>query len=104
MYFITLPCLVRWHSPGIHPVVDDWVHHRVGHGQPVEAQEQVLHVRFNYYVLVVVRVHKVRMVWQPTNEEYRHDHCEHPDYLSTQNVWVSNDSMVDITGRRVEVM
>lgn len=69
------------HSPRIHPVVYDRVHHRVGHGQPVKAQEQVLHVRFDDYVFVVVRVHEIRMVRKPTDEENRHDHGKHSDHL-----------------------
>lgn len=69
------------HLPWVHPVIDYRVHHRVGHGQPVEAQEQILHVRFDHYVLVVVRVHEERVIRQPADQENRHDDGEHSDHL-----------------------
>lgn len=69
------------HLPRVHPVIDNRVNHRVGHGQPVEAQEQVLHVRFDHYGLVVVRIYEVRVIRQPANHENRHDDGEHSDHL-----------------------
>lgn len=67
--------------PRVHPVIDDRVHHGIGHGQPVEPQEQVLHVRLDHDVFVVVRVHEIRVIGKPTDEENRHHHGKHPNDL-----------------------
>lgn len=41
-------------SPSVHPVVDNGIHHSVGHREPVETQIDVLYVRGSREVLMVI--------------------------------------------------
>lgn len=67
--------------PGVHPVVNERVDHRVGHGEPVEGEEEVLHVLGVRHRAVVVRVDEVGVVRQPAHREDQHDDDEHPHHL-----------------------
>ena len=66
-------------SPVSHPVVDDRVDGTVGHGQPVEAQVDVLDVGERHDGGLVVGVEEVDVVGQPADSEHRDDHHEHLD-------------------------
>jgi len=72
-------------SPGVHPVVNERVDHGVGHGEPVEGQEEVLHVLGEGDRAVVVRVDEVGVVRQPAHGEDQHDDDEHPHHLKHTN-------------------
>ncbi len=63
--------------PCVHPVVDQRVEHGVGHGQPVEAEVDVLDEGLAHDLLVVVRVDEVDVVGQPADGEDDHDDDEH---------------------------
>lgn len=56
--------IVLWHnSPGIHPVIDEWVEHGVGHGKPIESEVYVLNEWFVGDLLVMVGVDEVDVIW-----------------------------------------
>ena len=63
--------------PCVHPVVDERVEHGVGHGEPVEAEVDVLDDGHRDDFLVVVRVDEVHVVGQPTHGEDDHHHHKH---------------------------
>ena len=67
--------------PGVHPVVDEWVEHGVGHGEPVEAEVDVLDVGLAADLDVVVGVDEVHVVGQPAHREDDHHHDEHLHHL-----------------------
>lgn len=73
-------------SPGVHPVVNERVDHGVGHGEPVEGQEEVLHVLGEGDRTVVVRVDEVGVVRQPAHREDQHDDDEHPHHLDNKHI------------------
>ena len=57
--------------PVAHPVVDDGVDSTVGHGQPLEAEVDVLDVGGPHDLRVVVGVDEVYMVGEPA--DYKED-------------------------------
>ena len=67
--------------PGVHPVVDERVEHGVGHGEPVEAEVDVLDVGLASDLGVMVRVDEVHVVRQPAHREDDHHHHEHLHHL-----------------------
>ena len=68
--------------PGIHPAVDDWVVHGIGHGQPVDAQVQLLDVGRDVDLLHVPRDDEINVERQPTHGEDGHHHDHHLHHLS----------------------
>ena len=64
-------------EPGVHDVVDDRVDAGVGHGQPVEEEEDVPDVGLPGYGGVVVGVDEVDVVGGPAHHEDQDDTCEH---------------------------
>lgn len=70
--------------PGIHPAVDDWIVHGVGHGQPVGAQENLLDVSPLVDLLKMPRNDEVNVVGQPANGKDGHDDDHHFDDLSSK--------------------
>lgn len=71
-------------QPAVHPVVDDGVDHRIGHGQPVDGQVNGLHVVSGYDLVVVIRVHEEQVVGQPADGEDQNDDNEHSHYLKSR--------------------
>lgn len=70
---------------GVHPVVNYWIDHGVGHGQPVETQIHVLYVTLVQYVGIEVYVNEISMIWQPTYAKYHDDENKHPHNLENYN-------------------
>ena len=66
--------------PVSHPVVDDGVDGTVRHGQPVEAQVDVLDVGQRHDGGLVVGVEEVDVVRQPADPEDGDDDDKHLDY------------------------
>ena len=64
-------------KPFVHPIVDDWIDTGIGHGQPVEAQVDVVNVRDLGDGWIVVGVQEVDVVGSPANHEDCHDHSKH---------------------------
>lgn len=64
------------YAPAVHPAVDERVVHGVGHGQPVERQEDVLRVRDAGDLGQVVLQDEVDVVGQPADGE----DAEHRDH------------------------
>ena len=60
-------------------VTYDWVDGAVGHGQPVEAQVDVLDVGGLHDVGAVVGVEEVAVAGEPADAEHGDDHGEHLD-------------------------
>lgn len=78
-------CFYRFqgnYSPLVHPVVDDRIHHGIGHGQPVKAEIHVLHVLRGCHLVVVVGIDEEHVVGQPANGEDGDDGYEHANDLS----------------------
>lgn len=67
--------------PVVHPVVNERVDHRVGHGEPVEGQVHVLDVAAGCDGVVVVGVDEIAVVRQPAECKDGYHEDEHPDYL-----------------------
>jgi hypothetical protein len=63
--------------PSIHKVVDDWVDHGVGHGEPVESEVDVLNSWTGNNIFVVICVEKVAMIWKPTQSEHDNNRDKH---------------------------
>ena len=64
-------------EPGVHDVVDDGVDAGVGHGQPVEEEEDVPDVGLPSYGGVVVGVDEVDVVGGPAYHEDQDNTSEH---------------------------
>ena len=67
--------------PVAHPVVDDGVDSTVGHGQPVEAEVDVLDVGGPHDLRVVVGVDEVDMVGEPADPKHHNHEGKHLDHL-----------------------
>lgn len=80
-------CVDKWILLVVHPVVDYWVDHGVGHGKPIEGEVEVRDVGAEGDRAVVVSVDEVAMVGQPADSEDGNDsdehsnHLEHPKYM-----------------------
>ena len=65
----------------IHPIVDDWIDHGIGHCEPIEGQVDVLDVVRVQHPRVVVLVQEECLLGEPAQGEDHDDHYEHPDHL-----------------------
>ena len=75
---------VDWHSckPGVHPTVNDGIVHRVGHGQPVNGQIELLDVSGRVNGRFVPRNDEVDVIGQPAHGEDGHHHHHHLHHLN----------------------
>ena len=71
------------HSPGVHKAVDDGVVERVGHGQPVDDQVDVLDVGTQAEHGVHLDHDEVGVVGQPAQAEDHHHRHHHLHHLPT---------------------
>ena len=69
------------YSRRVHEVVNDGVDARVGHGEPIKGQKDVLDVLGPLDSWVVVRVNEVSVVGQPAHPEVEYQDNQHFDNL-----------------------
>jgi len=68
-------------APCIHVVVDEWIDHCIAHGQPVESEEDVLHVLVRSDIAIDKLVDKVAVIGKPTHCEQQDDYDKHLHHL-----------------------
>ena len=83
--------------PGIHPIVNEWIEHGVGHGQPVESQVDMLNEWFVGDLFVMVGVDEIHMVRKPADCEDDHHHHEHLYHLEMQKKSHFHDRLCPLT-------
>lgn len=83
------------HWPGVHPTVDDRVVHGVAHGEPVDAQVQLLDVRLLRQLRNVRHYDEVGVEWQPADGE--DEHHDHHHFNDLRGSWHVSKSVVNIT-------
>lgn len=70
-------------KPLVHPIVNDRVHHTVGHCQPIESEKQVRRIVCRCNVGLVISIYVEHMIWKPTYCK-NGDNCdEHSNNLHT---------------------
>ena len=69
------------YEPCIHVVVDEWIDHGIAHGQPVEAEEDMLHVLGRSDLPIDKLVDKVAVIGKPTHSEQQDDNDKHLHHL-----------------------
>jgi len=72
------------YEPCIHVVVNEWIDHGIAHGQPVEAEEDLLHVFVLGDVSIDKLVDKVAVIRKPTHCEQQDDYDKHLHNLRNQ--------------------
>ena len=75
--------------PLIHVTIDHGVVHRVGHGQPVDHQVDLLYVVTEVYLRIDVCCDKVCMIRQPADYEDHHHHHHHFYYLKLHRYFLN---------------
>ena len=68
--------------PLVHPVVDDGIHHGIGHGQPVETQIHVLDIFGGDHLIIVIRVDEEQVIGKPAYGKNRDHRYEHSNYFA----------------------
>ena len=75
--------------PLIHVTIDHGIVHRVGHGQPVDHQVDLLNVVTEVYLRIDVCCDKVCMIRQPADYEDHHHHHHHFYYLKLHRYFLN---------------
>lgn len=67
--------------PAIHPAIYNWVIHRIGHGQPVNRQIGMLHMRKRNNPRYMMSQQEVNVIWKPADSKDYNNNNHHLNNL-----------------------